>query len=278
MGDAYSFLQQQGCINMGVPAGEPGQDQEPEEEPDASPTDEDIIRALQEILKKADLQVGFLSAIAISTSYDCVYPLTVAWCNEDFSIIWLPCLPQEILRLPTLKQHLVATFQETTERMVRKQVQSRLGVDMSHRKAFIKEQVSACSLPIPFERGPFQPSRSKAVLEAPRGAKGFWPIIATTHLISLDGLAVWFMLDVYLPTVPNGQVTQASSVNSITASAVCTVQLAHCLYCAASPQRGERTDCGTRPQHTRRDCTLSAPFSSHLCAAVHRLQSSSAER
>ena len=60
MGDAYSFLQQQGCINMGVPAGEPGQDQEPEEEPDASPTDEDIIRALQEILKKADLQVGFL--------------------------------------------------------------------------------------------------------------------------------------------------------------------------------------------------------------------------
>ena len=34
--------------------------------------------------------------------------------------------------------------QETTERMVRKQVQARLGVDVSHRKAFIKEQVSVC--------------------------------------------------------------------------------------------------------------------------------------
>ena len=36
----------------------------------------------------------------------------------------------------------MASMQETTERMVRKQVQARLGVDVSHRKAFIKEQVS----------------------------------------------------------------------------------------------------------------------------------------
>ena len=153
--------------------------------------------------------------------------------------------------------------------MVRKQVQSRLGVDMSHRKAFIKEQVSACSLPIPFERGPFQPSRSKAVLEAPRGAKGFWPIIATTHLISLDGLAVWFMLDVYLPTVPNGPATQASSVNSITASAVCTVQLAHCLYCAAKPtaRRADRL-WHTTTAHKGRLHTVSSIFLTSLCCGA----------
>lgn len=59
IGDAYTFLQQQGCINMGVPAGDPDQGKEPEEEPEAFPTDDDIIRALQDILKKADLQVGF---------------------------------------------------------------------------------------------------------------------------------------------------------------------------------------------------------------------------
>ena len=35
----------------------------------------------------------------------------------------------------------VATKQETTEKMVRKQLQSSLGVDLSDRKAFIKEQV-----------------------------------------------------------------------------------------------------------------------------------------
>ena len=59
VGDAYTFLQQQGCINMGVPAGEPDLDKEPEEAPEAFPTDDDIIRALQDILKNADLQVGF---------------------------------------------------------------------------------------------------------------------------------------------------------------------------------------------------------------------------
>ena len=35
-----------------------------------------------------------------------------------------------------------AILQVTTEKMVRKQVQSVLGVDVSHKKAFIKEQVS----------------------------------------------------------------------------------------------------------------------------------------
>ena len=35
----------------------------------------------------------------------------------------------------------LAAVQETTEKMVRKQLQSRLGVDLSDRKAFIKEQV-----------------------------------------------------------------------------------------------------------------------------------------
>ena len=38
----------------------------------------------------------------------------------------------------------LAVVQETTEKMVRKQLQSRLGVDLSDRKAFIKEQVSSC--------------------------------------------------------------------------------------------------------------------------------------
>ena len=56
--------------------------------------------------------------------------------------------------------------------MVRKQVQSRLGVDVSHRKAFIKEQVCACSLPLPFKREPFKLFRSSASLEAPRWAFG----------------------------------------------------------------------------------------------------------
>ena len=37
----------------------------------------------------------------------------------------------------------MAVVQETTEKMVRKQLQSRLGVDLSDRKAFIKEQVSS---------------------------------------------------------------------------------------------------------------------------------------
>lgn len=41
----------------------------------------------------------------------------------------------------------VATMQETTEKMVRKQLQSSLGVDLSDRKAFIKEQVrTLCNL------------------------------------------------------------------------------------------------------------------------------------
>ncbi len=62
VGDAYTFLQQQGCINMGVPAGEPDLDKEPEEAPEAFPTDDDIIRALQDILKNADLQVGLSSS------------------------------------------------------------------------------------------------------------------------------------------------------------------------------------------------------------------------
>ena len=38
---------------------------------------------------------------------------------------------------------MLAAVQETTEKMVRKQLQSRLGVDLSDRKAFIKEQVSS---------------------------------------------------------------------------------------------------------------------------------------
>jgi hypothetical protein len=55
--DAFDFLQQQGCINMGVPAGEPDQVKQASEQAEAFPTDDDIIRELQDILKDADLQV-----------------------------------------------------------------------------------------------------------------------------------------------------------------------------------------------------------------------------
>ena len=51
--DAYNFLQQQGCINMGVPT----EDKEPEEALEAFPTDDDIIQGLQESLEHADLEV-----------------------------------------------------------------------------------------------------------------------------------------------------------------------------------------------------------------------------
>ncbi len=51
--DAYTFLQQQGCINMGVPT----EDKEPEEALEEFPTDDDIIQGLQEILENADLEV-----------------------------------------------------------------------------------------------------------------------------------------------------------------------------------------------------------------------------
>lgn len=54
--DAFTFLQQQGCINMGVPAGEPDQAQQPAQETEG-PSEDDIVRALQAILKNADLQV-----------------------------------------------------------------------------------------------------------------------------------------------------------------------------------------------------------------------------
>jgi hypothetical protein len=55
--DAFNFLQQQGCINMGVPAGEPDLVKQAAEQPEAFPTDDDIIGELQDILKDADLQV-----------------------------------------------------------------------------------------------------------------------------------------------------------------------------------------------------------------------------
>lgn len=55
--DAFDFLQQQGCINMGVPAGEPDLVKQAAEQPGAFPTDDDIIGELQDILKDADLQV-----------------------------------------------------------------------------------------------------------------------------------------------------------------------------------------------------------------------------
>ena len=55
--DAFDFLQQQGCINMGVPAGEPDLVKQTAEQAEAFPTDDDIIRGLQDILKDADLQV-----------------------------------------------------------------------------------------------------------------------------------------------------------------------------------------------------------------------------
>ena len=50
MSDAFSFLQQQGCVNMGVPA------REPEQEPEG-PTEDDIIQGLHDILQDADLEV-----------------------------------------------------------------------------------------------------------------------------------------------------------------------------------------------------------------------------
>lgn len=56
MSDAYTFLQQQGCINMGVPAGGPDLPQQPEQEPEG-PTEDDIIQGLYEILQDADLEV-----------------------------------------------------------------------------------------------------------------------------------------------------------------------------------------------------------------------------
>ena len=77
MGDAYTFLQQQGCINMGVPAGEPDQDREPEEEPEAFPTDDDITRALQDILKNADLAVIFWSINQSAYLNDGRWPLAL---------------------------------------------------------------------------------------------------------------------------------------------------------------------------------------------------------
>ena len=61
--DAYTFLQQQGCINMGVPA----EDKEREEAPEAFPTDDDIIQGLQEILENADLEVRCPVGLQCST-------------------------------------------------------------------------------------------------------------------------------------------------------------------------------------------------------------------
>ncbi len=55
--DAFDFLKQQGCINMGVPSGEPDLVKEAVEQAEAFPTEDDIIRGLQDILKDADLQV-----------------------------------------------------------------------------------------------------------------------------------------------------------------------------------------------------------------------------
>lgn len=138
--DAYTFLQQQGCINMGVPTGEPEQDKKPAEELEAFPTDDDIVRALQETLKNADLQVGVRAHHALPAS-------------QMFAAAHMQCpLPEaesagfhvyleEVRCQPIVTDATWSQMQETTERMVRKQVQSRLGVDVSHRKAFIKEQV-----------------------------------------------------------------------------------------------------------------------------------------
>lgn len=61
--EAHAFLQEQGCINIGVPLGEPSKDEEPEEEG----LDDDELRvAVYELLKAVDLDVGHLYLICMA--------------------------------------------------------------------------------------------------------------------------------------------------------------------------------------------------------------------
>lgn len=54
MAEAHKFLQEQGCINLGVPHGEPAQEEEPAEE---GLTDEQLKEAVFEVLRAVDLNV-----------------------------------------------------------------------------------------------------------------------------------------------------------------------------------------------------------------------------
>ena len=81
--EAWRFLLEQACINLGIPSGEPPR---PAPVEDAGPSEEEaLVAAVFKLLKGVDLE-------------------------------------------------------STTEKMIRKQLEEQLGVDLSQRKAFIREQ------------------------------------------------------------------------------------------------------------------------------------------
>lgn len=57
--EAYRFLLEQGCINIGVPAGEPPH-AKPEEDPkeEEGVSEEALVAAVYALLKKVDMEVG----------------------------------------------------------------------------------------------------------------------------------------------------------------------------------------------------------------------------
>ena len=52
--EAHKFLQEQGCINLGVPHGEPAEEEQPVEE---GVSDEDLQTAVFEVLRMVDITV-----------------------------------------------------------------------------------------------------------------------------------------------------------------------------------------------------------------------------
>ncbi|KAK9903424.1 hypothetical protein WJX75_005208 [Coccomyxa subellipsoidea] len=100
--EAHRFLQEQGCINLGVPHGEPAEEEQPVEE---GVSDEDLQTAVFEVLRMVDITVA-------------------------------------------------------TEKMIRKQLEKNLGVDLGERKAFIREQVTL------FCAGKLPPASKKAKKKA----------------------------------------------------------------------------------------------------------------
>ncbi len=62
--EAHAFLAQQGCINLGLPAGEPEQAARGEPEQAAGVSQDELVAAVFALLKTVDLEVPLLAPSA----------------------------------------------------------------------------------------------------------------------------------------------------------------------------------------------------------------------